>query len=275
MSYRAGSIDAYVAGFPKTGNTWVWFMLRQLFAKVYKLADDELDRALFSDLWKKRKPLTGRKDVPIIHTTHNMPGFWSGPETVPSLFMTPFKRKKVILLIRNPKDTLVSLWFHNRYRRNPRVFQEGLADMLKSPRYGLQSYLDYYKTWERYKSQLEDVLLIRYEDNRADPAKVVRDTAKFLGVSGLTNALVKEVVAASSFSSMREIEEGNLSGGAFLTPPASGETGGFKVRSGKVGGYHEHMDDEMIRSIDELIARELPAFYGYAEQTSEPGEKRA
>lgn len=274
MTYRARDIDAYVVGFPKTGNTWVWFMIRQLFARVYGLTDDEVGLVLFSDLWKWRKPGTKRPDVPVIHTTHNLPGFWSDSGEGTALIMTPFKRKKILLLIRNAKDTLVSLWFHNRYRRNPPVFQGGLDEMLHSPRYGLQNYLDYYTTWYQYRDQLDDLLLIRYEDNHADPAKIVRQTAAFLGISGLTDALVAEVIAASSFTNMRHIEEGDLSHGAFLTPPASGVNAGFKMRAGKVGGYREHMDEETVRYLDERIARELPAFYGYTGRSGNTEETR-
>jgi len=270
MTYWSRKIDVYVVGYPKTGNTWIWLMLCRMLAKRYGLPEEESTSLLVYNLlqwnWWRKLP----SEIPVIHTTHNLPGFWSDPSDEMKLYMAPFKGKKVIHPIREPKDTLVSLYFHNVYRRNPPVFQGSVADMVYSDTYGIKKYLRFYKTWYDYKTQLADLLLIRYEDNRADPAKVVRDTARFIGIENLTEAIVEDVVSFCSFENMKNLERGKNTPGLSQTASSpSKHENTFKVRKGKIGGYKECMDEETIRYIDDLVARELPAFYGYTENSTE------
>jgi hypothetical protein len=261
MRYWTRKIQVYVVGFPKTGNTWYSFMLRRLLMKTYNLSDTELPKVLLHCLWSWQCWRALPTGIPVIHTTHNLPGFWDGADDSIPQYLPPFKNKKVILLIRDPKDTLVSLYYHNVYRRVPPVFQGKPPDMVHDNRYGLDAFVSYYQQWYHYKSRLADLLLVRYEDHRANPAQIVRDTAAFLGVTGLTEALLEDIVHFSSFENMKQMQQ---SGKSNLYPGGSHSSQkGVKTRKGKVGGYKHVLDAETVRYIDQVVTQQLPDFFGY------------
>ena len=264
MAYWARKIDVYVLGYPKTGNTWFAVMLRRILAKLYNLPEEGMTTALFSprllkwQSWRRLPP-----GVPVIHATHSMPCYNVETSDEMKLSMFHLKRKKVILLIREPKDVLVSLWFHNVHRSSPPLFQGTLLEMIHDKIYGIEKYLHFYSSLYQHRESLGDLLLIRYEDHKRNPVKVVRDTANFIGIENLTDSMIEDIISFSSFENMKKMEKADMFKTPSLSPPSSGMQDGFKVRKGKIGGYKEFLDGDTIRYIDNLVAKELPAFYGY------------
>lgn len=191
MAYWAPKIECYVVGYPKTGNTWFLMMLRRLLVKTHDLPDEAIKRVLFTRLWKWQAWQAVPDGVPVIHATHNMPCYNSETAAEMCLNLSPFRDKKVILLIRDPKDLLVSLWFHNVYRNVPPLFNGSLAEMVHSDLYGLEKYLRYYQQWYENLNIPAETLLVRYEDHSADAAEMVRKTADFLGLENLTEYAIE------------------------------------------------------------------------------------
>ena len=263
MAYWARKIEYYVVGYPKTGNTWFLMMLRRLLVNAYGLPETAYRHALFTRLWKRQAWKALPEGIPVIHATHHMPCYNSETSAEMRLSLSPFKGKKVILLNRDPKDVLVSLWFHNVFRCNPPLYNGTLSEMVRDSRYGLDKYLRYYQTFYEDLRIPSDVLLVRYEDHSADPAAMVRKTADFLGLETVTDEMVGDIVAFSSFDNMKKMEKSNALGSQTLAPAQSDTPQASKVRKGKVGGYREHLDEGSIRYIDDALRQYLPEFYGY------------
>lgn len=260
MAYWAKKIDIYIVGYPKTGTTWFWLMLSRLLVKSYDLPEEDVTKLILYTPWKWPFGQKLRAEIPVIYTTHNMPGFWSDRNYEMNLHLSPFKGKRIILLIREPKDTLVSLYFHNAYRRVPSVFTGSMTEMVYDETYGIESFLHYYKTWYDYRILFKDVFLVRYEDHRENPVEMVRNAADFIGINNLSDSIVEDVVAFSSFDNMKNMEKRQ---DIVRRSVSSLPSNGFKVRKGKIGGYKEYLSEETIRYVDELVAKELPAFYHY------------
>ena len=248
----------WVVGYPKCGNTWFSLMLRKALALSYALPDVALARAL-SD-WR---PVGALRRVPAIGMTHHMPRFNSESYRTMSLDLRQFRRRRVVLLIREAKDVLVSLYMHNVYREARPLFHGDVNAMVHSEIYGIEKYLTYYATWYAHRGEPEDLLLVRYEDLSRDPRAVLAAALQFLRIPRVTDALVREVVAFASFENMRKLETADTLRLPSLSPPATRRVEGFKVRKGVVGDHVNHLDPATIAHIDRRVAESLPAFYGY------------
>jgi hypothetical protein len=262
MLHWAKNIDIYLVGYPKTGNTWMYVMLSRFLVNHYALQEEKITEVLLSHLRRRALAKIPSK-IPIIHPTHNMACYNTEHWDEMKMNMSPFKKKKVLLLIREPKDTLVSLYFHNRFRSSPPLFQGSLYDMVLDPIYGIQKYLRFYKTWYTHLEELNKLFLVKYEELLNEPFKTLYDIALFMGLNEVEETKVQEAVSFASFKNMKKMEAGNFLNIDTLAPPKSGGNEGFKVRQGKVGGYKEYLSPETIRYIDNVTVKELPEYYGY------------
>ena len=110
------SVDVFILSFPKAGRTWLRLMLGRLLSEHYRI-DASYDELLHL------KPLTGKvPGVPLIGVTHD-----GNPHTKPPGALgtdkEAFRGKRVILLYRDLRDVLVSLYFENLNRSGAGHFQ--------------------------------------------------------------------------------------------------------------------------------------------------------
>jgi alcohol sulfotransferase len=108
-------------------------------------------------------------------------------------------------------------------------------------------------------------LLVRYEDLRAAPEAHLERVLAFLDAAP-TSAEVQDAVAFASFDNMKQLEQSAAFGGADrrIVPGEAGNPDSFKVRRGKVGGYHDYLSAEQAAALDGLVATRLSPVFGYA-----------
>lgn len=252
--------DAYVVGYPKVGNTWFQIMLRMALVRYYGLDDEWLSKVIYPQIAIDDPPPA---PVPHIELTHDMTSFPEGEYATVQRDHRRYRGKPVVLLIRDPKDALVSLYMHYTYRDEATPYRGTPDEMVLDREFGLDKYLQFYRTWYRHRRWPSGIHLVRYEDMRANTAAVFRGAAEFLGMTGISDAIIDECVAFGSFDNMRRMEEENTLGLPALAPSPRGAPGGYKVRRGKVGGHIDHLSPASIAYIDARVRRELPAVYGY------------
>ena len=256
---------SWVVGYPKCGNTWFSLMLRKTLALSHGLPDAALAGAL-TDWW----PVGLLRRLPAIGMTHHMPRFNDESYRAMTLDFRPFRGRRVVLLIREPKDVLVSLYMHNVHREAQPLYEGDVNAMARSERYGIEKYLRYYAAWYAHHAELRGVRLVRYEDLSRDPAGVLAAALDFLELPHVTDALVREVVAFASFENMRKLEMADALRLPSLSPSPTRHAEGFKVRKGLVGDHVNHLDPDTIAHIDRRVAESLPAYYGYGRNGGGP-----
>jgi hypothetical protein len=150
---------------------------------------------------------------------------------------------------------------------------------------GLRRIIDFFNGWAREISRIRNIMVVRYEDMRADPEKVLKEVVNFLGTPG-SEAQVKEAVAFAAYENMKKLEESKMfsSSGRRLVPGDEKNPDSFKVRRAKVGGYRDYFDDDQIMEIDRYVRDSLSPIYHYEiggpgsedqGATSESGERSA
>lgn len=174
---------------------------------------------------------------------------------------------KNVIVIRNPKDVLVSKYHHFHgtkvfSEQVPKEFPDFWRAMVYQPRkYGQTDYFEFNLGWWAMRDHPR-VLVLFYEDLLRDKATQVRRLADFIGVP-LTDQLLKETIQATSIQAMRSNPNANVSGGK----GASGWKAGVSfIRRGEVGDWKNHLtvadNAELDRAIQErMLGAELDFVY--------------
>lgn len=253
--------DAVIVSFGKSGRTWLRVMLSRFYQVKHGLGERHLIG--FDNLHAKNRA------IPRLFFTHDnyLKDFTGHADD-----KSDYYDKKVVLLVRNPADVAVSQYFQWKYRMRPvkKLINDypdadiSLYDFVMRPNAGLPKVIEFMNGWARELPRLKHLMVVRYEDMRADPEEALRRIVEFIGTPG-TAEEIAEAVRFASVENMRALEQKRvfwLSGGRMLAKDRSNPNT-FKVRRAKVGGYREDFTDAQTHKIEEMIAHGLDPVFGY------------
>lgn len=164
-----------------------------------------------------------------------------------------FRGKRVLLLCRDPRDTVISCFFEATRRKH--VYDGTLSEFLRDPHYGVRKIVAFYQLWDAARAVPEKLLVVSYEDLHADPAKVLRETLAFLGAADLPDRIVAEAIEYGRFDNMRRMEQaGGLGDGSRLRPADAADASSFKTRQGKVGGFAQTLSEADLAFANRVMA---------------------
>ena len=179
--------------------------------------------------------------------------------------------KPVLLVVRDPRDVIVSLFFHLQKRAHS--YAGDLPGLLRHPVFGVRRVVTVMNGWLAEWDRLGRLHLLRYEDAKADPHGSFAEALRFLqpGVEPDACALA-HAVGVSSFENMRRLEKGDAQAPGSgivatlqeeaLRPADVDDVDSYKVRRGKVGGYVDYLSAEDVAFLDAEMVR-LDRRFGY------------
>ena len=257
------SADWVLMSWGKSGRTW----FRVTLSRFYQLKHGLPMRHLleFDNLHKKNPA------IPRVLFSHNnyIRAYLEDWDT-----LNHFRGKKVVMLVRDPRDVAVSQFFQWKYRMRPHKMllnqypakgeDVSTFEFVTNPACGVPRIIDFFNGWARALPELKDILIIRYEDMRKDPAGVMQQVLDFVGTPG-TREQIEQAVEFASYDNMKKLEEKRVfrGSGARVKAGDSKNPDSFKVRRGKVGGYRDYFDDEQVARIDKLVEEGLDPIFGY------------
>lgn len=251
-----------IVSFGKSGRTW----LRVMMSRFYQIKHGLPERHLIAfDNLHRRNP-----QIPLILFTHDnyLKDYTKHADTKQDYY-----DKKVVLMVRDPADVAVSQYYQwkfrmterkkriNNYPLDPNVT---LADFVMRPECGMLKIIDFMNGWARELGRFRSLLVVRYEDMRAQPEATLGRILEFVGTPG-TAEEIKEAVAFASVENMRQMEQKRvfwLAGRRMLAGDRKNPDS-FKVRRAKVGGYRDDFTAEQLAEIDGVIASRLSEVFGY------------
>ncbi len=252
--YRRRRSDAVLVSFPKCGRTWLRAMLGRAFQLHFGLPDgvDLTELAHLAELDPR---------VPLVLVTHDDDAQFKAPGEV-EVDKSRYRRRRVVLLVRDPRDVIVSL-YHQMHGRRGR-YDGTLAEFVDEPVGGFASLLAFYDAWAAARGVPADLLVVRYEDLHARPEDELARVLSFLGVTGVAPATVTAAVEHGSFANMRRLEESGAAASDRLRPGRPGDVDTYKTRRGTVGGFRDELEPEQIARLDGLMAASSARVFGYA-----------
>lgn len=187
--FRLKKDDIFIVSFPKVGSTWVRYFLFLIFSRHVKIGVKSID------CMNANMPEFG--NVSILNK-------WKFVEynklvKTHKKFNFNFKYNRVIYLIRDPKDTMVSFY---KYLSNSKNygFKGTFTDVLCHKKFGLENYFKHYSSWKQHID-----LLIKYEELKSDPR---RHFKKILGLwkVEITDAEIEKYILESNSDNMNKAQ---------------------------------------------------------------------
>jgi len=224
--------DWVLMSWGKSGRTW----LRVMLSRVYQLKGGlDASELLDFDNLKHSDP-----QLPAVFFTHNN---YLRDYTGNAQSKSHFQGKRIVLLVRDPRDVAVSQFFQWQFRMRPnKKFINDYPldgadistwDFVLDKEAGVPRIVEYFNGWAQAIPELKDVLVVRYEDMRTDPGVVLAKMDKFFKGSG-----------------------------ARVKPGDKDNPQSFKVRKAKVGGYRDYFTDEQCEQLQQMVAQ-LDPMFGY------------
>ncbi len=260
------------ASYGKSGRTWVRVMISRYYQLVYKLPDNIL---MGFDNYTRLN-----SSIPKIFFTHdNYLRRYTG--NVDS--KKDFYDKKTVLLVRNPIDVAVSQFHQWKFRMRPEKkamnnypphdAEISVYDFVKHEGQGLNHIIEFMNNWARELPHIKELLVVRYEDLRANPEQEMERIVEFLNLEAIPEYLA-DTAEFASVENLRKKEQENYfwRSGSRVQAKDVNDPNTYKVRKAKVGGYRDYFDDnqvaELVAMVDSCM---LPAFGYTSAEASEAG----
>ncbi len=252
----------WIASYPKSGNTWLRFML---YSAIFGAPEHSIDIS---------------RKIPDLH--RKMP--FDQPESDTMYMKTHFELSdqhpalnqsfKAIHIVRNPRDVLLSA-LNYRQLSDDENAQRSSIEYAKSfiqsqgdrawAQMGFGTWVSHTRSW--INNDRFPVLNLRYEQLRKDPRAGLVDMLKFLDVER-TDQQIDDAIRASSFDQMRalEIREKNstksddLTKRLFVGTQRAAKKGKYFMNGGKSNqslnqisqGLDELFDDRFQEALNEF-----------------------
>jgi hypothetical protein len=250
---RFRDADAIVLSLGKSGRTWLRVMLHHALALEYEIPFDPI----------RLEP--GASGAPRIAYTQELAthlrqnALWNqllGKSILPRGLTD---RKRMIVLARDPRDVVISSYFHKTERS--RKTDCSLEEFLHHPRWGIDGLVTVLNRWRARFAAHPRCHWLSYEGLHRDPEGELLRLFASIGTP-ISPAAVAAAVEAARFDRMKAAEAAGEFGDMRLRPGDPARPDSFKVRRGQVGGYRGDLGPESIAYVDAAVAR-LDPFYGY------------
>lgn len=177
--------EYFLASFPKSGNTWVRFLIANMYNGLKK-AFNEIDfhniHDIIPELGNNISPYY--KEFPQVYKTH-------------SKFQDELSN--VILIIRNPWDTMYS-YYH--YLNGERQIEITLNEVIQNPVYGISALVEHTQS---YTLGCRNLLVVQYENILQNTRFEINRIFNFFHLN-VAEDLMIEAIENSTFRKLRNIE---------------------------------------------------------------------
>ena len=248
--YQPRKQDVVISTYPKSGTTW----MLQMAYQIAFLGDGDFGHQYDVVPWPdKLIPLDNNIALDDMSVAQTSPtGLHIIKSHLEAEFIPYTPEAKYISVIRDPKDMLVSMAvFENGFNKmlfGDIVPMDSWVESFQSGRFMYQSWPEFIDSWWAMHER-DNVLIVTFEEMKADNDGMIKRVAEFMGVS-LTTEQIDKVVAKTSFTYMKENDHK-------FAQPAWDEGYVPLVRSGKSGNSKEALTEAQQQEIDAYCLREL------------------
>jgi hypothetical protein len=237
--------DVFILSFPKSGNTWTRFLIANLIYPETPADFSNINR-LIPDPEAMSKRDLAKMPRPRIIKSHQ--------------YFDP-RYPRIIFIVRDPRDTLLSTYHFQRKRRliddhYPLTEYAGQFIAGKTSPYG--SWGDNVASWLVTRQGRPGFLLLRYEDMLDDAARELNKVAAFLQIPPDAERIAT-AVRRSTADEMRKLEKSQAH--LWSTTKSTRQDVPF-VRAAKAGGWRTELPEEAALQLEAAWGH-LMAHLGY------------
>ncbi|XP_022095565.1 sulfotransferase 1C2-like isoform X2 [Acanthaster planci] len=255
--------DVFIVTFPKAGTTW----MQEIMSAV--LHDGDIE---------KLNQLHTMMRVPFLEMTHGAIVHDNIPRThkrlekmprgsprhikshLPGQLLPPQvweKKVKIVYVIRNPKDVVVSFFHHISWTLpadRPFLFDDFFDTFINGTN-------PYGKWWEHYlyfweRRNEDNILFLRFEDAKKDLRGIVKRISAFLG-KALPDDVIDAITDHCTFENMKKNPMTNPDTITQIIHGGKMPEGKSFMRAGKVGSWKSKLSDSQSEALDSLCKEKL------------------
>ena len=185
--------DVFIVSYPRSGNTWTRFLIANLIYPEEPVTFANVEGKI-PDVYKNTRNQLLRTPRPRILKSHE--------------YFDP-RYKKVIYIVRDPRDVAVSYYHFDRKRKKIEdgyPLERYIARFIAGDVDDYGSWKDNLASWLATRQGVESFLLLRYEDMLEQPAAELAKVASFLGIERSPEQ-VSRAVELSAADRMRHLEK--------------------------------------------------------------------
>ncbi|XP_032071198.1 amine sulfotransferase-like [Thamnophis elegans] len=243
-SFEIRDDDIFIITYPKSGTIWTQNIVSLIVYEGHQDGTENItlfDRAPFLDYNIFHKDLPSRP-LPRVICSH-LP-----------YYLVRKRRAKIIYVLRNPKDILVSSYHFQKLivkTETPKDFNI-LFEKFLAGKVVCSSWLDHVEGWCAHKGDF-NILFLSYEEMKKDLRSSVLKICNFLGRE-LTEKEVDEVVYKAAFNNMKVDSRANYT----LMPPGILDLSkGNFLRKGTIGDWKNHMTVAQSERFDRVFKERM------------------
>lgn len=259
----AAAADCFLVSFPKSGRTWLRYLLSHYFAHLHDESGTVDLVSMFSVLPNfDVDPVRGIPAFRFRFDDLRTPRVWV---THLGYDRKLFLDKPAIMIVRDPRDVIVSAYFHaTRHKHN---FDGDILEFIGHASLGAPVMCRYLNGWAKGISERRSHVL-SFEALVEDPVSELVTTLQFLGLPIVPSA-VEAAVAAGDFRTMQALEKRQgIPGHSYdRNDPDS-----LRMRRGVPGGYVDYLDADALAELDRICERDLTSA---ARALLHPGQRGA
>nr|WP_319997125.1 sulfotransferase domain-containing protein [uncultured Draconibacterium sp.] len=240
--------DAYIVSYPKSGRTWLRFILANYFNLLYKLNLDVDLYNFFNILPNDSKDdvkgehayrYDNRPDMPLILFSHKEMSRLKEPHG------------KIVFLIRSPYDIMVSDFFQQT--QHIKCYNGNIKQFIRDEKRGINRLCEFYNNWGE-KLDNKNTFVLSYEELLQDTQDVAGKLLCYLDLS-FEKKLLELSINNSDFERMQDIEKekGFPSDNAYDI----NNNEALRMREGKQNRYNKYLDKEDVDYIKNMLHQKL------------------
>ncbi|XP_072463548.1 sulfotransferase 2B1 isoform X2 [Notamacropus eugenii] len=261
--FKVRDDDIFIVTYPKSGTIW----MIEILSIMLKDGDPSWARSVPN--WERApwcETVLGSLSI-MQKTTPRLISSHLPIQLFPRDFFN--SKAKVIYIIRNPRDVLVSLYHYYKiagHLKDPGSLDQFLQDFLNGEvQFG--SWFDHIKGWMRMEGK-DNFLLITYEELQEDLRGSVQRISEFLD-HPLEEAALDSVVQNSTFRTMKENTMCNFT---LLPSILLDQRQGAFLRKGVCGDWKNHFTETQCEVFDQSYREQMQGLHTTFPWDEDPGD---
>ena len=219
-----------IISYPKSGRTWLYEILKLYAYKLFKEQNNHQQTFI-------------KIQNTIIKFDHDCGDWVPYPYKNLNLKNKNIEKLKKIILIRDPREIIVSSWHHLTFRE--KIYNKGINKFIEDEYLGISKIVSFYNLLDKHLSSKS--LIINYEDLCNNTFEEVKKVIFHFEIE-IKNNLIIECIDDCSFNKLQSNEISNKK---------NIDKKALKFREGIVGNFRKDLSSENISFINYYMNQNL------------------
>jgi len=244
--------DSFIVSYPKSGRTWLQKMIIEAVRLEKSVELDIVDVSLINE---------SIEDFPLLLSTH-AGSSWEekvrDEDEIDFQDLDNYKHGKTVYLYRDPRDILVSQYYHILHRTGYKKFDRDF--LIQNKNVGLLKIIRFMNKWAEYTVKNSNLILsISYEGLKEDTFLQMQKIFKQIAFE-VSNDNILQAIENCTLEKMRK-KESVKSDTPWNHSSGTNNPNAFHSRKGISGEYKTFFNDKEVQYMDDLIKKELNPYY--------------